>query len=292
MGKNQNLHAAKEAKNDEFYTQLADIEKELANYTDHFAGKVVYLPADAEWSNFWVYFVREFHVLGLKRLVATSLNTRGISYKLESDGVDIIRTPLVFDGDFRSPECLAVLYEADIVVTNPPFSLFRELVGLLVRFNKQFLLVGSANAITYKEIFSLIKDSALWLGCTNIKRFISPDGDVSQFVCWFTNLPHKKRAKWLELTCVYDPAKYPKYDNYDAIECSKVADIPKDYYKVIGVPITFLDKFNPEQFEIVGQTMSSDVSGFETSDINTHNPFIDGCEIYRRILIKQKMDRG
>lgn len=256
---NSSLHAAKRAKNDEFYTQLSDIEKELRHYKQHFKGKVVFCNCDdPEWSNFWKYFTLNFEHLGLAKLVATHYAQGEPSYKLEYFGVGQppVQTPLIGDGDFRSDECVELLKEADVVVTNPPFSLFREYVAQLVEHQKQFLIIGNNNAITYKEIFKHIKENRLWLGVSpRSMQFKQPDGSLKDVnACWFTNLPHQKRNEELILFRTYagNENLYPKYDNYDAIEVSKVTDIPVDYAGVMGVPITFLDKYNPEQFEIVG----------------------------------------
>jgi len=290
---NSNLSAAKAAKNDEFYTRLYDIEMELKHYKDQFKGKVVYCNCDDCFeSNFFKYFALNFNQLGLKKLITTCYAESKVgkqfrlfdeegepqkkAYKLvineipdmNGDGaIDLtdvelliksdknVLTVLNGDGDFRSEECVELLKEADIVVSNPPFSLFREYVALLVEYGKQFLIIGNKNAITYKEIFPIIKENNLWLGYCSPNEYILPNGEVTKQVnglCrWFTNLPTEKRNKPLDLYKTYNPEEYPKYDNYDAIEVSKVADIPMDYDGVMGVPITFLDKYCPTQFEIV-----------------------------------------
>ncbi len=204
--KNSNLHKAKTEKNDEFYTQLSDIEKELKHYKEHFKGKVIFCNCDdPEWSNFWKYFELNFDFLGLKKLVSTHFEKDKGSYKLEiigdinGDGKvtnkDIIRTPLKQNGDFRSDESIEILKECDIVVTNPPFSLFRDFISLLVEYDKKFIVVGSMNAITYKECFKLIKENRMWLGMNYIKEFVKPDGTTQKFgnINWFTNLEHEKR---------------------------------------------------------------------------------------------------
>ena len=267
MKKNSNLHEAKRAKNDEFYTQFEDVNAELNNYREHFRGKVVYCNCDSAKSNFWLYFRIRFEFLGLKKLIATHYDETGGAYKLEYNGEHGVyhpdmgesglyssKEPLSGNGDFRSEECLDLLSGCDIVVTNPPFSLFRDFVGVLDSFGKQFLIVGSMNAITYKDIFNLIKDNKLWLGVNNVKRFLQPDGSIKQFgnICWFTNLEHFKRNEELILFKHYHPEAYPNYDNYDAIEVSKVVDVPVDFFGEMGVPITFLTKYNPRQFEITG----------------------------------------
>ena len=262
--KNENLHKAKVAKNDEFYTRLQDIENELRHYRNHFKGKVVYCNCDdARESNFFKYFSLNFEFLGLKKLITTGYkeNGKGVALVYEGDkngnrNVDdeeINVTELNGNGDFRSEECIEFLKEADIVVTNPPFSLFREYVAQLMQYGKKFLIIGNMNAITYKEIFSYIKNNELWLGITSVKDFIQPNGEIKKFgnICWFTNLEHKKRNEELILYKSYNPTEYPKYDNYDAIEVGKVAEIPMDYEGVCGVPISFLDKYCPNQFRIV-----------------------------------------
>ena len=264
---NSNLHKAKKAKNDEFYTQLSDIENELKHYKSHFNGKTVFLNCDdPKESNFFVYFAQNFQHLGLKKLISTHYRDDKPSYKLEivndenNDGkinaLDTITTPLKQNGDFRSDECIDILEEADIVVTNPPFSLFREYIAQLISCDKKFIIVGSDNAITYKETFSLIKEGKLWLGDGRCKQFVQPDGSIKKFgnIGWFTNLDHKKRNEEIILYKTYNQEHYPKYDNYDAINIDKVADIPVDYNGVMGVPISFLTKHNPSQFSIVGLT--------------------------------------
>ena len=263
--KNENLHKAKVAKNDEFYTRLQDIENELRHYRNHFKGKVVYCNCDdARESNFFKYFSLNFEFLGLKKLIATGYkeNGKGVALVYEGDkngnrNVDdeeINVTELNGNGDFRSEECIEFLKEADIVVTNPPFSLFREYVAQLMQYGKKFLIIGNMNAITYKEIFPYIKNNELWLGITSVKDFIQPNGEMKKFgnICWLTNLEHSKRNEELILYKHYNPTEYPKYENYDAIEVSKVAEIPMNYEGAMAVPISFLDKYCPNQFKIVG----------------------------------------
>jgi Adenine-specific methyltransferase EcoRI len=285
--RNSNLHKANRAKNDEFYTQLPDIEKELKHYKDHFKGKVVFCNCDdPEWSNFWKYFALNFDHLGLKKLISTHFEREKPSYKLElerKDGkLEPIRTNLTQNGDFRSPECIELLKEADIVVTNPPFSLFREYIAQLVEYDKKFIVIGSQNAITYKEIFKLIKNNQLWLGCTLPKEFVKPDGSIQKFgnISWFTSLLHKKRNEEIILYKPYDgnEGDYPKYDNYDAIEVSKTKEIPVGYDGVMGVPITFLDRYNPTQFEIVGNEYDL--------NIEKGRCYVMGKRMYSRIFIK------
>ena len=291
MSINTNLHAAKRAKKDEFYTQLVDIENELRYYQDHFKGKIVYCNCDdPRVSNFFHYFSHNFERLGLKRLITSCYqNTNSnlfsrhfskkavwLDYRGPSDGERVPNVKNIEvgefegDGDFRSEESIALLEQADIVVTNPPFSLFREYVAQLIEYDKKFLIIGNMNAITYKEIFPLIRKKRTWLGVSKPKWFVAPpeyrkitgktpgkveDGrDFYSFgnVNWFTNLDHKKRYEELILYKRYSPEEYPTYDNYNAINVNKVADIPEDYDGVMGVPITFLDRYNPDQFEILG----------------------------------------
>lgn len=258
MANNTNLHLAKQVKNDEFYTILEDIEKELIHYKEYFKGKVVYCNCDDyEYSNFTKYFKDNFEKLGISKLISTCYNPTGKG-KIEvvSEGLTV-RETLQGNGDFRSDTCIELLKESDIVVTNPPFSLFREYVAQLINYNKKFLILGSINVVTCKEIFPLIKDNKMWIGYTSLKEFVQPNGSTKKFgnIRWFTNLGIQKHNDFLDLKGnYYNPEKYPKYDNYDAIEVSKVKDIPCDYAGVMGVPITFLDKYNPNQFEILGLT--------------------------------------
>lgn len=314
MSGNANLLRANREKNDEFYTRLTDIEKELRHYRKHFKGKTILCNCDDPFeSNFFKYFVLNFNKLGLKKLIATCYATSAISNKefslskvLGNDeakegrpykavvtkiydatgdgGIDMLDVAELFkigeneltelkeDGDFRSDECLELLKEADIVVTNPPFSLFRDYVATLVEYDKKFIIIGNQNAIICKEIFPLLKDNMMWLGNNNPapKLFYVPtvleerknikkdeNGNlVASFgnICWYTNLDIKKRHEDLILIKKYNPDNYPKYDNYDAINVNKVKDIPYDYEGVMGVPITFLDKYNLNQFEILGYT--------------------------------------
>ena len=297
---NTNLHNAKRVKNDEFYTRYEDIEAEVMKYRKQFQDKVVYLPCDdpaEKKSEFWSFFVANFESFGLKKLIATHYEENGQAYKiwidrdndLNGDGWiddgDAIQEDLVGNGDFRSPECIEILKECDIVCTNPPFSLFREFVNVIMTHGKQCLIIGNQNAFAYKEIFPLIKDNKLWTGYNMVKEFNQPDGSVKKFgnVCWFTNMMISKRNEELVLTKSYNPIDYPKYDNYDAIEVGKVANIPKDYYGVMGVPITFLDKYNPEQFEILGNSRYHDGNNV-ADDIN----FVNGKQKYNRVLIRRK----
>ncbi len=327
MGKkslNKNLHKANVEKNDDFYTQLSDIEKELGHYREHFKDKIVFCNCDdPEESNFWKYFSLNFEYLGLKKLISTHFGNGIPAYKLEivrdinNDGkinnLDTIKTKLKQNGDFRSPECIEVLKEADIIITNPPFSLFREFVAQLIEYNKKFLIIGNQNAITNKDIFELIKKDKIWLGIDNggTKWFKVPDNydittesrkkteDGNKFfslgtIVWITNLDNKKRHENLILYKNYTPEEYPKYKNYDAINVDKVSDIPMDYKGVMGVPLTFLGKYNPKQFKIIGQTHSGDkspeVEALRKDPEHRHRGIVEGedKEKYVRILIKNK----
>lgn len=281
MSANSNLHKAKDAKNDEFYTQLTDVAKELMHYKAHFKDKIVFCNCDdPTWSAFWKYFHLNFAELGLKKLISTHYDREEATYKMEYTGGDDnnievgVRTPLEGNGDFRNKECLDLLDECDIVVTNPPFSLFREYVAVLMEHEKKFLILGNMNALTYKEIFPLIRDNQLWYGASihsGDRKFYVPDDyplkasgcgideDGRRFirvkgVRWYTNLDYQARYEKLVLWKKYTPEEYPKYDNYDAINVDKVSEIPCDYDGVMGVPITFMDKYNPKQFEILGCT--------------------------------------
>lgn len=316
---NGNLHKAKQAKNDEFYTQLSDIEKELMHYKEHFKDKIVYCNCDdPEWSNFWKYFHLNFEHLGLKKLIATFYHIGQSVYKMEYTGGDDnnisagVKIPLTGNGDFRSDECIETLKESDIVVTNPPFSMFREYVAQLMEYEKKFIIWGNNNAITYKEFFPLLKDNKVWLGYianqTCLFRVSSGyvikntkdterinDGNKYlrvQSISVFTNCDIRKRQEKINLCKNYIPEEYPKYDNYDAIEVSRVSDIPCDYNGVMGVPITFMSKYSPEQFEIVGRAdanISKENSPYYITGLKDKGgvPLINGKLIYKRILIKK-----
>jgi hypothetical protein len=305
QNKNKNLHKAKTAKNDEFYTQLVDIENELGYYKNHFKNKIVFCNCDdPKESNFWKYFALNFEFLGLKKLISTHFETTQPSYKLEIekdingdgkiDEQDAIKTLLKQNGDFRSPECIDILKESDMVVTNPPFSLFREYVAQLIEYKKKFIIIGPQGSITYKETFKLIKDNKIWLGYTCPKEFLQPDGTAKTFgnISWFTNIEIKKRHENLILYKIYKGNKkdYTKYDNYDAVNVDKIKDIPCDYNGTMGVPITFLDKYNPEQFEIVG-LIAGNIKGLAgiSSSTGKDGPYINGKLRYGRILIKKKI---
>ena len=279
---NANLHKAKGAKNDEFYTQLTDVAKELMHYKAHFKDKIVFCNCDdPTWSAFWKYFHLNFEELGLKKLISTHYDREEATYKMEYTGGadnDIeagVKTPLEGNGDFRSQECLDLLDECDIVVTNEPFSLFREYVAVLMEHEKKFLIIGNKNAITYKEFFPLLKDDEVWIGCTNVKEFLQPDGSIKKFgnIGWFTNLDVAKRHEKLILWKKYTPEEYPTYDNYDAINVDKVSEIPCDYDGVMGVPITFMDKYNPDQFEILGLLQSSTDEQAGIPNLRYYNDF-------------------
>lgn len=262
MAKNDNLHKAKDAKNDEFYTRIEDVAEELRHYKKHFAGKVVLCNCDdPTWSAFWRYFHLNFAELGLKKLISTHYDRTEPTYKMEYEGGDDndvevgVKTSLEGNGDFRSKECLDLLDECDIVVTNPPFSLARAYAQCLREHGKQFVIIGDLNWITYKEIFPMLKDNEIWLGYSSVKEFVQPDGTIKKFgnKLWYTNLDIQKRHEKLILWKHFTPEEYPAYLNVDnAINVDSVDNIPFDYYGIIGVPITFLSKYNPDQFEIIG----------------------------------------
>ena len=273
MSNNTNLAEARKIKKDEFYTKLTDIEKELMHYKEMFVGKTIYCNCDDPVkSNFVQWFYMRFNILHLKRIIVTAYNSatyNGRGYYWDSDfatvdpkSIDISNEiskdvrKLNGNGDFRSDECIELLKQADIVVTNPPFSLFREYVKVLMDNDKEFLIIGNMNALKYKEVFPYIKNNKIGLGFTNGgKSFIIPNGEEKTVnICWYTTFPISKHNEELILFRKYTPEAYPKYDNYDAINVDKLCDIPEDYDGVIGVPISFLDKYNPKQFEILGQT--------------------------------------
>lgn len=260
MSKNQNLHRAKGIKNDEFYTRLEDIEKELSHYTQHFKDKIVYCNCDdVSMSQFWVYFHTHFAELGLKRLIATHFDRHNFVNKAEytggsdSDVSVFVSTPILSHGDFRSPQCVAIMKEADIVVSNAPFSLFQTWIHKMFQYNKLFLGIGPKNAITYSNVFPKIQNNQMWLGCNDVTAFVDPKGQIHKFgnIGWFTNLEHAKRHEPLTLTKSYVAENYHTYANYDAINVDSVADIPADYSGTVGAPLSFLDKYNPNQFRIV-----------------------------------------
>ena len=341
--KNTTLNSAKKAKNDEFYTQMPDIEREVSRYRSQLKGKVVFCNCDDPYeSYFFKYFAMQFNTLGLKKLIATCYagspiadtqlslfdheppedKTTRAPHKIEivevddynADGaIDLadveyllrnkknVLTRLKGDGDFRSEECIELLKQADVVITNPPFSLFREYIAQLMEHKKEFLIIGSMNAITYKEIFKLIQENKLWLGYgfANGNAFFrvmpdntafadgvyNPETGTVKFrnVHWFTNLDTTKRHEVFRLYKTYNAVEYPKYDNYDAIEVSRLMEIPEDYDGVMGVPLTFLDRHNPNQYEILG--LDRYIEGNTMPNKRMH---IDGKEIYARILIRRK----
>ena len=309
---NANLREAKKQKNDEFYTRYEDIENEVMKYRRSFKGKVVYLPCDdpaEKKSEFWTFFVDNFDAFGLKKLIATHYDEDGKAYKIWINGdttgdgyiddSDALQEDLQGNGDFRSSECIDILNECDIVCTNPPFSMFREFVDWIFTAKKQFLIIGNNNAIAYKEIFPLIKDNQMWVGYTANKTCIFRVGEGYAFderitkqindgnyygkvpaITWFTNLPNTKRNEEMVLTASYyaNPDAYPHYDNYDGINVNRLTQIPKDYEGVMGVPITIIDYYNPEQFEIIKFR-----KGDDGKDLR-----INGKELYTRILIRRK----
>ncbi|MBQ9565306.1 MAG: adenine-specific methyltransferase EcoRI family protein [Synergistaceae bacterium] len=325
MAKNASLNRAFKARQDEFYTRREDIENELFHYMEYFRGKVVYCNCDdPHASEFWQYFVQYFEARGLKKLIATHYNPdeKNFTYKLEKEPDEkgqfsIVEnpkvTPLPCNGDFRSAACIELLKEADIVVTNPPFSLFREYVAQLMEYGKKFIILGNQNAITYKEIFPLLQNNSMWLGYNvGDMSFKVPDyyepretrywqDETGQKwrsmgnMCWFTNLDIPKRHELISLHGNYykgNEEHYPHYDNYDAIEVSRLVDIPCDYDGCMGVPITFMNVYCPEQFEIVGN--SSTLSGPVTDAVSKKtkdNPgrfYVKGKRLYDRLVIKKK----
>lgn len=329
---NSNLHKARGAKKDEFYTRLEDIENELKHYRGHFKDKTVFLNCDdPEYSNFWFYFSRNFDFLGLKRLIATHYTGLGSdnpppSYVLElhrpTDGskTDVenpVRTDLEGDGDFRSDEAVVYLQQSDIVVTNPPFSLYREYVEQLMEYEKKFIILGNKNSMTTKEIWPYIQRDELWLGMMPMSKDILfglpkvqqeellangrlgsqyriVDGEVlgRAAAVWFTNLDNSRRHEELILFRIYagNEEKYPKYGNYDAINVDKTAEIPVDYDGVMGVPISFFGKYSPYQFEIIGiseQNVTGGSGALWDSSSGVKQPLVDGKRKYSRIFIKR-----
>jgi len=321
MGKNVDLTIAKKRKKDEFYTQLTDIENEMRHYKAHFEGKTVLCNCDdPRSSNFFKYFSERFEALKLKKLIATCYKSQDVDlfsqgtseravyqiYEGDKNGNLVVDDDEVGvrelrgDGDFRSPECIELLKEADIVVTNPPFSLFREYLQTLVKHGKKFIIIGNVNAITYKEVFPLIRVNEIWLGASihsGDREFGVPDDYPLQAassrvddkgrkyirvkgVRWFTNLDYPLRHETLPLYKTYSPEEFPKYDNYDAIEVGKTSDIPMDYEGVMGVPITFMDKYSPDQFEIVGNE--------EMLEIPRGRGYVNGKRMYGRIFIRNR----
>jgi hypothetical protein len=303
---NTNLRKAAKTKNDEFYTQYEDIEEEVMLYRRHFRNKIVYLPCDdpaEKKSEFWSFFVNNFDSFGLKKLIATHYDENGKAYKIwidedttgdgYIDDADALQEDLEGNGDFRSEECIEILKECDIVCTNPPFSLFREFISLINEYEKSFLVIGNKNAFSYKEIFTLIKNNQIWVGDNSPKNFRLEDGTVTSQVnglCrWFTNLPSKKRNEELILTKSYSEIEYPYLDNYNAINIDRVVNIPKDFDGYMAAPITFIDKYNPDQFEIFGITNTGEENpGIRHPNTPHGRPLLNGKELYIRVLIKRK----
>ena len=305
MSANKNLHKARAVRNDEFYTRRVDIDKELGYYADAFKGKTVYCPCDnPRKSNFVRYFVDNFETLGLKKLIASCYSHPGDLWTPHGDGGfyieytggafdDVIEHRLRGDGDFRSVECTDLLKESDIVVTNPPFSLFRDFIGWVVGSGKRMVVIGNLGSVMYKDIFALFKRGEIFLGITGrIGTFMTPDGEKSVNGAWFTNIPNHVHKSPLELTKTYNPVDYPKYDNYDAIEVSKTRDIPIDYDGVMGVPVTFLEKWVPPQFDVVAASFEV-ADGQHPSLVNPawtgklDRGYINGKRKYDRLLIKK-----
>lgn len=315
MAGNSNLNNSARDKQDEFYTELSMIESELKHYKDHFKDKVIFCNCDdPETSHFWKYFQLNFFYLGIKKLVSTHFDANEPSYKMEIVAADIpksgqlsipdyIKTPLKQNGDFRSPECIEILKEADIVITNPPFSLFREYIAQLMEYKKDFIIIGNLNAVKYKEILPLIMNNKIWLGKNSghywfrvpdyyeIKKTdfkIDENGQKWRRmgnICWYTNLDFKERHEDITLYCTYDEKKYPKYETYDAIEVARVSEIPCDMPldTVFGVPITFMTKHNPDQFDIIGVLNSGSGNEYDFA-----KAVVNGKQLYSRFLIRKK----
>lgn len=297
------LDIARNKKNDEFYTQISDIEKELINYKDFFKNKIVYCNCDdPNLSMFFLFFKKNFYEYGLKKLIVTHYNKNKNSYKLEiikSSNAKLTlieKKELESNGDFRDNECIELLMESDIVVTNPPFSLFREYIDLLIKYNKNFLIIGNHNAITYKNVFQYIKDNLLWLGINNGVKIYEIRGDHNHIkhkwcqngkwytkmgnTVWYTNIKHYKRDIKYKFKTKYKLSDYKKYDNFDAINVNRVKEIPNNYKKTMGVPISFLNSYNPNQFQIIGYR-----KGHDGRDLSINKKY---C--YCRILIKNIED--
>ena len=299
---NTNLVKARKAKNDEFYTRYEDIEVEVMEYKEQFQDKIVYLPCDSLKSEFWSFFINNFESFGLKKLIATHYEKDGQSYKVWTiDGNNIIQEDLIGDGDFRSPECIEILKECDIVCTNPPFSLFREFFDVIMQANKLFLIICPQNAFKYKDIFPYIKEGKVWAGYSFNKTFdfiMSDDyvltktgyiddqgrkhGKVAS-TCWMTNMVVNKRTEEMILTKKYNSSDYPYFDNYNAINVGRVENIPCDYDGIMGVPISFLGKHNPNQFEIIGEANHGSDNQYDL-----FKPIVNGKELFPRILIRRK----
>jgi len=329
--KNNMLNAARIRRKDDFYTYLADIEKELRYYRPHFKDKVVLCNCDdPRSSNFFRYFTMNFELLGLRKVIATCYKNQDVDlfsqgtaekalyqiYEGDKNGnrkVDDEEIEVKYldgDGDFRSKECVELLKQSDIVVTNPPFSLFREFICLLAKYEKKFLIIGNVNAVTYKEVFPLIMRNELWLGASihsGDRKFGVPDDypldattcgideDGRRYinvkgVRWFTNLDYPQRHTDIPLYKKYTPEEFPTYDNYAAIEVGKTSDIPCDYDDIMGVPITFLDKYNPQQFEMIGCSDNGAIADqYKLPHFKRHNePYLKGTKVYKRIFIRRR----
>ena len=297
---NSNLDTAKKAKNDEFYTRYDDIEAEVMKYRKYFRDKVVYLPCDdpvEKKSEFWSFFVNNFDAFGIKKLIATHYDENGKTYKIwidtdnSGDGyiddADALQEELIGNGDFRSPECVEILRECDIVCTNPPFSLMKEFLPLILRYNKQFLVIGPLNAITYRKIFPYVLEKRIWAGYNNVRHFKDPEGNDRTMgnTFWYTNLPNRSLTDEIILTKKYDSSKYDVFDERpDIININRVADIPTNYDGLMGVPISFFQgKYNPNQFEIVGK-----IDNGSDSDFDFCKPFVNGVEKFKRLVIRRK----
>ena len=275
---NKNLNRAKRVKNDEFYTRVEDIALEVSKYKDYFRGKSVLCNCNDVNSSFWQYFHNNFHELGLKNLIAVSYGTNATKIEYNSS-----ESKLLGNGDFRSKECIELLNEADIIVTNPPFSLFREYIDILMAYKKKFLIVGNLNAIKYSNVFPLLMENKIRLGYTSINKFTQADGSIKKFgnIVWYTNLPRSYNI--LQLDKTFNREDYPKYDNYNAIEVSRTANIPIDYSGIIGVPISYIIKHNPQQFSIVGIFNHGTDHEFDLA-----KPILNGRELFPRIAIKSR----
>lgn len=304
---------AKTNKADEFYTTYEDVEKEMINYKEQFKDKIIYCNCDDySKSNFVKFFQNNFNELELKKLIATSYNPDGKGMYYSYNGKETILGKTIGNGDFRSEDCLELLRKSDIIVTNPPFSLFREYIELVMTYNKQIIILGNVNGVTCKQVWPYFQEQKLWFGpsiSSGDRKFYVPDEYPLEAagcgidengrryikvkgVRWFTNMKSDLDKPFLELTQKYNPDIYPKYDNYNAIEVSKTKDIPMDYDGVMGVPITFLDKHCPEQFEILGITSSFDknekIENLRTNPKHRNRSMFNGKELYARILIKRK----
>lgn len=293
MQQNEKLLNARTEKNDEWYTQYTDIEKELSHYIPQFDGKTVYCNCDDyRWSNFFKYFKENFTKLKLKKLISTNYDLGDGAYKAEYDGTTITTSKLNGNGDFRNEESLNILKQSDIIVTNPPYSLIKEFIPMMVHISKQFLIISTQNAVSYKEIFPLFKNNTIRLGYNCVRWFITEDNQLKEGSrsSWYTNLNIKPKEKQLKLTKNYTPENYPKYDNYDAIDIQRTKDIPCNYYGTMGVPITFLEKYDPEQFEILDinphffSTVEQGLPKPKQLSLKSHGM----KDPYARVLIKRK----